>query len=141
MSYDHARVELTIVDDSLPPHQTKGLSRRISPSYTEFLNSRWEKKWDTMWNLDYIELKKCDLKERLQYSLVTKHRWPVAGESTALSHLVWKACCLRLGRPLFALLKHDRVISTLFWMPIFIRVRKLKAPPEPAWPQEHTTTD
>ena len=69
-----------ISDNSLSEYEAKAESPRLSPTYSEFLNSRWKRKWDVVWNLDYIESCKTDLKIKLKYYLVTRNEWPVAVE-------------------------------------------------------------
>lgn len=125
-TYDKVRVKIKIHDEALRDHESKGDSHSISPTYTEFLNSRWDKKWDHFWNLDYIESCKTELRHRLQFYLVTRNRWPVAGEPRTGFYQLYKALRYLVGAPLFRLLSHERVISALFWVPIFLHFKTLK---------------
>ena len=61
-TYNKVWVKATISDNSLSEYEAKAESPRLSPTYSEFLNSRWKRKWDVIWNLDYIESCKTDLK-------------------------------------------------------------------------------
>ena len=115
-----------ISDNSLSEYEAKAESPRLSPTYSEFLNSRWKRKWDVVWNLDYIESCKTDLKIKLKYYLVTRNEWPVAGEPRNALFRRYKALRLLIGIPLFKILSYEWVISTLFWLPIFTRIRKLR---------------
>jgi len=124
--YDKVTVSLHIRDSAVPEYKAKATSRSISPSYTEFLNSSWNEKWGTVWNLDYIESRKTDLRHELQFYLVTRNRWPVAGESSSRIYRMYKVLRLLLGMPLFRILSHEWVVSAIFWLPIFVRYRKLK---------------
>jgi len=124
-SYKNAKVKIAILDQSLSERESKSESQAINPTYTEFLNSRWDKKWDTVWNLDYIESCKTDLRHKLQYYLVTRNKWPVTGEPRRKIFQFYKLLRLLIGVPLFKLLSYERVISTIFWVPIFLRLKKL----------------
>lgn len=126
-TYDKVRIKINIHDDLLSDYEAKGESHSIRPTYTEFLNSRWDKKWDQFWNLDYIESCKTDLRHRLQFYLVTRNRWPVSGEPRDAFYHLYKALRLLVGSPLFLLLSPQRVISALFWVPIFLRLKTLEA--------------
>ncbi|MGL6372433.1 hypothetical protein ACSZMY_01770 [Aeromonas hydrophila] len=39
------------------------------PTYTEFLNSTWSRKWDHVWNLDFLELEFSEMRQSLIYTL------------------------------------------------------------------------
>lgn len=124
-SYKSAKVKIVIPDQSLSERESKSESHAISPTYTEFLNSRWDKKWDTVWNLDYIESCKTELRHKLQYYLVTRNKWPVSGDPRSKVFQIYKLIRLLLGAPLFKLLSYERAISVIFWVPIFLRIKKL----------------
>lgn len=125
-SYDKVRVKIWILDGSLSEYESKSECYPISPSYTEFLNSRWEKKWDFVWNLDYIESCKTELRHKLQYYLVTRNKWPIFGEPENWVYQAYKVLRLLLGMPIFHLLSYELVTSALFWLPIFVRFKKLR---------------
>lgn len=125
-AYDNVRVMIEINDDSLSIYESRSESGPIRPTYTEFLNSRWDKKWGHVWNLDYIESSKTKLRHRLQYYLVTRNRWPVEGEPSGTFYQLYKALRFFVGVPLFRLLSHEQIISTLFWTPIFFRRKTLQ---------------
>ncbi len=125
-SYKKVTVTLYIRDSSVPEYQAKATSWPISPSFTELLNSSWDKKWGAVWNLDYIESCKTDLKHELQYHFVTRNRWPVSGESSSRVYRLYKILRLLFGIPLFRMLSHEWVVSAMFWLPIFVRYRKLR---------------
>jgi hypothetical protein len=124
-TYDKVRIKIEIHDEKLSDHESKGESHPISPTYTEFLNSRWDKKWDRFWNLDYIESCKTELRHRLQFYLVARNRWPVAGEPRNAFYQFYKTIRYLVGVPLFKLLSYERVISALFWIPIFFHFKTL----------------
>lgn len=129
--YNQVTVTLYIRDCTIPEYQAKATSRPFHPSYTEFLNSSWDKKWGTMWNLDYIESCKTDVRYKLQYYLVTRNRGSVAGESSSRIYHIYKIVRLLFGIPLVRVLRdewvvHEWVVSAIFWLPIFIRYRKLE---------------
>lgn len=119
-TYKNVVVKVEILDESLSGNESTGESYPISPTYTEFLNSRWERKWDTFWNLDYIESCKTDLRHKLQYYLVTRNKWPVAGEPRNIFYQIYKAVRLLVSVPLYRILSYERVIAVLFWAPIFL---------------------
>ena len=125
-TYKSAKVKLHILDQALPEHEAKSESHSIRPTYTEFLNSRWDRKWDTVWNLDYIENCKSELRQKIQFYLVTRNKWPVSGEPQGRIFKVYKLLRLLIGIPIYKLLSYDRIISTLFWLPIFMRIKKLE---------------
>jgi hypothetical protein len=124
-TYDNARVSISILDDAIPVQQARAKSHRITPSYTEFLNSEWDKKWDVVWNLDYIETCKNELRDRLRFYFVTRNRFPMEGEPRCRLYRKYKHLRLVLGRPFHWVLGQDRVIAMIFWVPIFIRLRRL----------------
>jgi hypothetical protein len=123
-SYDHVIVTLFIKDSEIPEYKTKVTSWPIKPSYTEFLNSSWDKKWGAVWNLDYIESCKTRLRNKLQHYLVSRNRWPVVGESSC--HRMYRILQLMLGMLLFRILGHKWVVLSIFWLPIFVHYRKLE---------------
>jgi hypothetical protein len=125
-TYDNVRVKVKIIDSSVSEYESKAESLSISPTYTEFLNSRWDKKWGFVWNLDYIESCKVELRHKLQFYLVDRNRWSVVGEPKNRFYQIYKILRLLVGMPLFYVLSHERVISTLFWVPIFVWLKKLK---------------
>lgn len=124
-TYDKVRVAIQINDEALSDYEARSESRPIRPTYTEFLNSSWDKKWDHFWNLDYIESCKTTLRHRLQFYLVTRNRWPVEGEPRSTFYRLYKTLRFFLGAPLFRLLSHERIITALFWTPIFLRIKTL----------------
>ena len=124
--YNNVTVTVFIRDDSIPEYQSKAASLPISPTYTEFLNSSWDKKWGTVWNLDYIKSCKTDLRHKLQFYLVNRNQWPMAGESRSPFFRIYKLLRLLVGGPVFRALSRDWVISTIFWLPIFVGIRKLE---------------
>ncbi len=124
-TYDKVSIKIAILDDSISEHESKGESHSICPTYTEFLNSKWDKKWDCFWNLDYIESCKTDLRHRLQFYFITRNRWPVADEPRNIFYQMFKTARFFIGVPLFQLLSFERVISALFWVPIFVRYKTL----------------
>lgn len=113
-------------DDSIPEHKAKVTSFPISPTYTEFLNSSWDKKWGTVWNLDYIESCKTDLRHKLLFYLVRRNQWPMDGEPNSFLFRVYKLFRLLVGLPLFRIFSSDWFISAIFWLPIFVHYRKLE---------------
>jgi hypothetical protein len=125
-SYNEVTVTAFIHDGSISGHQSKAQSSSICPTYTEFLNSRWDKKWGTVWNLDYIESRKIDLRHTLQFFLVTRNQWPMEGEPRHLGFRIYKLLRLMIGAPLFRVLNRDWIISTIFWLPLILRRRKLE---------------
>lgn len=125
MSYEKVNITLFIRDKAVPEERARAVSWPISPTYTEFLNSSWDKKWGTVWNLDYIESCKTSLRHKLQFYLVTRNRWPVAGEPSSRIYRSYKIFRLLLGMPLFRIVSHEWIVSALFWLPIFVRYRKL----------------
>jgi hypothetical protein len=126
MTYEKVQVELNIIDDSLEASRCFAKSRIISPSYTEFLNSSWDKKWDFVWNLDYIESKKRELRDKLYYYLAGRYKWPVFGEPKNVFFMVYKRFRFIVGVPLFKAVGNRRVLAILFWLPIFLRLKKLR---------------
>ncbi len=124
--YRDVTVMVFVHDDSIPECKSKAKSQAISPTYTEFLNSSWDEKWGTVWNLDYIESCKADLRNKLKFYLVSRNRWPMAGESRSLFFRTYKLLRLLVGAPLFSVLSRSWVISLIFWVPIFVRCQKLE---------------
>jgi len=125
-TYSKVVVKISILDSSLSEYEAKSESHGITQTYTEFLNSRWEKKWDSVWNLDYIESCKTEIKHKLLYYLVSRNQWPVAGEPRNALFQIYKGIRLLIGAPVFRILSYEKIISTLFWVPIFLRINKLK---------------
>lgn len=125
-TYSKVVVKIAILDSSLSEYESKAESHGITPTYTEFLNSRWERKWDAVWNLDYIESCKTEIKHKLLYYLVSRNQWPVAGEPQNTLFQLYKGLRLFVGFPIYRILSHQWVISTLFWFPIFLRIKKRK---------------
>lgn len=125
-SYNDVHVRLQIADGAVEEGESAAESLTIRPTYTEFLNSRWDKKWETVWNLDYIESRKTELRHRLYFYLVTRNRHRMAGEPGSWVWQSYKTLRLLIGGPLYRLLSFERVISTFFWIPIWFRVRKLE---------------
>jgi len=123
--YDKVTVTVLIHDSAVPEHKAKATSWPINPTYTEFLNSSWDEKWGAVWNLDHIESCKTTLRHKLQFYLVTRNRWPVEGEPSNRIYRMYKVLRLLLGMPLFRILSHEWIVATIFWLPIFVRYRKL----------------
>lgn len=126
LPYRDVTVTVFVHDDSIPEYKSKAKSRAIRPTYTEFLNSSWDKKWGTVWNLDYIESCKTDLRHKLQFYLVSRNKWPMKGESRSSLFRIYKLLRLLVGAPLFSILSRNWAISLTFWLPIFVRYRKLE---------------
>lgn len=125
-SYNNVRVKIKIIDDKIiSEEESSAESCAISPTYTEFLNSNWDKKWGVVWNLDYIERCKTILKSKLEYYFITRNSWPVVGEPDSTFYQVYKLARLLFGIPLFKFLSNKYVLLTLFWVPIFMRLKKL----------------
>jgi hypothetical protein len=124
-TYKDIRIKIKIIDDSINEYDASAESYAINPSYTEFLNSSWDKKWESMWNLDYIESNKNEIRHKLQYHLITRNKWPISGESTNIFYQSYKILRLLVGMPLFKVLSNKYVIATIFWVPIFTRLKKL----------------
>lgn len=126
-SYRDVTVTVFIRDDaSIPEYKVQAKSLPISPTYTEFLNSSWDRKWGTVWNLDYIESSKTDLRHKLLFYLVRRNQWPMAGEPNSLLFRGYKLLRLLIGLPVFHILSRHLIISAIFWLPIFVGYRKLE---------------
>lgn len=124
-TYKNVRVKIKIIDDSVSEYDSSAESYEISPSYTEFLNSRWDKKWEFVWNLDFIESSKTDLKHKFQFYLITRNKWPISGEPKNIFYQLYKVIRLLVGMPLFKILSNKYVLPIMFWVPIFLRLKKL----------------
>ncbi len=123
--YSRVKVKLEIFDESLTESEAISESRAITPSYTEFLNSRWDKKWGAVWNLDYIESSKRDLKNLIKYHLISKHRSFIFYNAKNKITQIIRLPVLLFGSLLFKVLSYPRFISIIFWVPIFFRLKKL----------------
>lgn len=125
-TYNKVQVKIRIIDDpSITQNDAESESLPIHPSYTEFLNSRWDKKWDAVWNLDFIESLKDDIHVKLRYYLITRNRYRVAGEPNTRIYNLYKFARRQISRPVYWLIGRDRVVTVIFWMPIFLRLKKL----------------
>jgi len=96
------------------------------PSYTEFLNSTWVKKWDTVWNLDYIESLKRRMREKMMWFFITRNRHNVYGEPRSLLYRAYKLLRLSCGIPLYGLLSHKFILPIFFWTPVVLRFKNLE---------------
>ena len=124
--YDTIRIKIFIYDNSVSENNAIAESLPINIIYNEFLNSRWDKKWGLIWNLDYIESCKHNIKQKLEYYLISRNKFPILSEPTNLFFQYYKFLRLLIGHPLFKILSKQHVISALFWLPIFLRLKKLK---------------
>jgi hypothetical protein len=125
-TYNKVRVKILILDKSIKEYESKAESYPITPSYTEFLNSRWDKKWDLAWNLDYIESQKTAIRHSFKFYFLTRNKWHCEGQPRNLFYQLYKALRLIVGIPLYKVFSHEKVVTTLFWLPIFLRIKKLK---------------
>lgn len=123
--YQHAVIKLNILDDNVSSVQSEAMSQYIYPSYTEFLNSHWDRKWEQVWNLDFIEGKKEDLRVTWKYYLVTRTMFPITEESTSIFVNTLNKILAYVGVPIFKLMDRRWIVNTLFWTPIFLRLRRL----------------
>ena len=108
MTYSSVNIEgkVTLDDGNVSTFQ----SVNIHPTYTEFLNSRWEFIWGVVLNLDYIEDKKQNLREHIIYYLAGSLAYAYARKACNISmaKMLWcRFVVYGLGSKFF--------VSTIFW--------------------------
>ncbi len=108
MTYSSVNIEgkVTFDDGNVSTFQ----SVNIHPTYTEFLNSRWEFIWGVILNLDYIEAKKQDLREHLIYYMAGGLAYAHAANACNISIIKMLWC-----RFVVYGLGSKFCVSTLFW--------------------------
>ena len=98
----------------------------MSPTYTELLNSKWDEKWGYIWNPDYIERTKSEMVAYIQFHLATQKYYPVSVDDLSFSDQLSGFSRATIGRPLSWVLTRKFSIWMLFWVPIFLRLRRLR---------------
>lgn len=129
-SYKNVTVAVQIQDGDIAKHEAKAKSLPFTPTYTEFLNSRWSKRWGSNWNIDYIVECKKTLREKLRYHLVIRNSWVVDYQKSSCFNRMFKYIKSVIGLAIFRILIHEWIIATIFWVPIFVRCRKLESSKE-----------
>ena len=96
-----------------------------SPTYTEFLNSSWDRKWGKIWNLDYLQ----DQKKNFRHSLVHRLAGSLAylnirptARKQSFTQIIYRYWCIFVVN----IIANERVTNFIFWCLVFTRIKRLK---------------
>ncbi|MFM5352082.1 hypothetical protein ACSZNH_17920 [Aeromonas dhakensis] len=92
-----------------------------SPTYTEFLNSTWVRKWDHVWNLDFLELEFGEMK----HSLIYKLAGPFALLACSNTYVgFFGAIKKQWDKFIINIIANEKVLKVYWWITMPIRVRR-----------------
>lgn len=98
------------------------------PNHFLVLNSTYAQRFGRLWNLDWVESKKQDIRNKLRWRIATPRYLPTRGGKYPPGRMLPEICRHLLGRPLFFLIARKWVISLAFWLPIWLRFGSHKGP-------------
>ena len=124
-TYNSYKVKINAYDEDSNSYKEIGKST-MHLTHTEIINSEWCRKWDCVWNIDYIERNKTMFRSKLRNYFISRNEWPCANEPKNIFYQKYKMIRLIIGRPIYKVLSEKRVLAILFWLPIFLRIRKLE---------------
>lgn len=92
-----------------------------SPTYTEFLNSTWSRKWDHVWNLDFLEFEFGEMRHTLIYTLAGPFAF-IAHSNTYVGFLgkvnkLWDKLVLNV-------ITNQKALKVYWWATMPLRVRR-----------------
>jgi hypothetical protein len=95
-----------------------------SPMYSEFTNSEWDKKWNFVWNLDYLNSEKTNFRHRI----VTNLAGPLAYLDSAPNYR--RKTLLSIVRSYWAWfivngIAHPKITDFVFWLLVAFRAKKV----------------
>ncbi len=122
-TYDDVNIEGVVEKEN--GHTKEFQSLWGSPTYTEFLNSSWDRKWNKIWNLDYLEedmLKfRHSIVQNLAGSLAYLTIRPTVRNSNITSKLYRFWCVFVVN-----FLANERITNVLYWSLVLLKIKRLK---------------
>ena len=94
-------------------------------SNVDLLNDRFIKKWDFFWNMRAIDRAYNKIKGKLRYYLITPKVYYTNCKEIPAKETIKGLLRFFIGRPLYWLLSRDFLIRSYFWVPIFLKKKKL----------------
>lgn len=105
-----------------------GVTNKVSdtfgfPTYTEFLNSTWRRRWDYIWNLDFIEFEFDEMRHALIYTLAGPFAF-IAYSNTYVGFFgvikkQWNKLVLNV-------IANKKILKVYWWATMPLRVRRWK---------------
>ena len=116
-SYDTIRIYIERVLSEGCAILSNHCHRIYTPTYHDFLNASFARKWGHVYNLDFLERAKDDLSSSIMFSFHTTLELSLP----RLSNSWWS----RVRRALASFMTSRRVISVLFWTALLLRLVRI----------------
>ncbi len=111
-------------DDEIVESDASGPAHR--PDHYFVLNSTYKQRFGRVWNLDWIEIQKEEIRNFLQWSMASPRYIRARGGKYPPGRMLPEILRRVVGRPLFRIVARKWVISLVFWIPIWLRINSHK---------------